>query len=88
MGFTGRCHCVKRARLRSFSGRRDTDYLSVFSPNAGKYEPEKLRIRTMFLKCAQKGLHKMDHYELSFTPLKMSSIWTGNSEMLCNINVL
>ena len=25
-----------------------TDYLSVFSPNAGKYVPEKLRIRTLF----------------------------------------
>ena len=28
--------------------RRDTEYLSVFSPNAGKYEPEKLRIRILF----------------------------------------
>ena len=26
-------------------------YLSVFSPNAGKYGPEKLRIRTLFTKC-------------------------------------
>ena len=26
----------------------DTEYLSAFSPNAGKYEPEKLRIRTLF----------------------------------------
>ena len=42
-------HCVKRVRIRSYSGphlsrisphsdwiRRDTEYLSVFSPNAGK----------------------------------------------------
>ena len=28
--------------------RRDTEYLSVFSPKAGKYGPEKLRIRTFF----------------------------------------
>ena len=28
--------------------RRDTLYLSVFSPNAGKYGPEKFRIRTLF----------------------------------------
>ena len=28
--------------------RRDTPYLSVSSPNAGKYRPEKLRIRTLF----------------------------------------
>ena len=26
----------------------DTEYLSVFSPNTGKYGPEKLRIRTLF----------------------------------------
>ena len=25
--------------------------LSVFSPNAGKYGPEKLRIRTLFTQC-------------------------------------
>ena len=31
--------------------RRDTQYLSVFSPNAGKYEPEKLRISTLFTQC-------------------------------------
>ena len=28
--------------------RRDTAYLSVFSPNTGKDRPEKLRIRTLF----------------------------------------
>ena len=28
--------------------RRDTPYLSVSSPNIGKYGPEKLRIRTLF----------------------------------------
>ena len=26
----------------------DTEYLSVFSPNAGKCRPEQLRIRTLF----------------------------------------
>ena len=26
-------------------------HLSVFSPNAGKYGPEKLRIRTLFTQC-------------------------------------
>ena len=44
-------HCVKSVRIRSYSGphfplvfphshwiRRDTEYLSVFSPNAGKCE--------------------------------------------------
>ena len=50
-------HCVKNIRVRSFSvpyfpafglNRRDMEYLFVFSPNAGKYGREKLRIRTLF----------------------------------------
>ena len=31
--------------------RRDTLYLSVFSPNARKYGPEKLLIQTLFTQC-------------------------------------
>ena len=44
-------HCVKSVQIRSFFWsvffphsdwiRRDTPYLSVFSPNAGKYGPDK-----------------------------------------------
>ena len=34
--------------LHSERIRRDTEYLSVFRPNAGKYGPEKLRIPTIF----------------------------------------
>ena len=34
---------------------RDTPYLSVFSTNAGKYAPEKLRIRTHFTLCHGQG---------------------------------
>ena len=56
-------YCVKSVRIRSFSGayfpafgliRRDSPYnlyLSVLSANAGKYGPEKLRIRTLFTQC-------------------------------------
>ena len=55
-------HCVKCVRIRSFSGsylpafelnteQRDTKYISVFNPNAGKCGPEKLRIRTPFTQC-------------------------------------
>ena len=48
-------HYVKRVRIWSFSGshfpafglNRDTPFLSIFSPNAGKYGPEKLQIRTL-----------------------------------------
>ena len=38
--------------------RRDREYLSVFSPNVGKYGPEKLRIRTFITQCT--------HYKLSY----------------------
>ena len=31
--------------------RRNTEYLPVFRPNAGKHGPEKLRIRTLFTQC-------------------------------------
>ena len=41
-------HCMKSVRILSFSG---TEYLSVFSPNAAKRAPEKLRIRTLFTQC-------------------------------------
>ena len=39
--------------------RKDTEHLSVFSPNAGKYGPEKLEIRILFTQCrkvARNGL--------------------------------
>ena len=38
------------SRRRPQKGSVDffTPYLSVFSPNTGKYGPEKLRIRTLF----------------------------------------
>ena len=49
-------------RIDSFSGpyfpafglsRRDTEYLSVFSLNVGKYGPEKLPIQTPFTYCQE-----------------------------------
>ena len=42
-----RVHCVKIVRIRSFSG----PHFPAFSPNAGKYGPEKLRIQTLFTQC-------------------------------------
>ena len=35
--------------------RRDTEYLSVFSLNAGKYGPEELRRQTLFTQCFSKS---------------------------------
>ena len=40
-------YCFKSVRIRSFSG----PYFPVFSPNAGKYGPKKLRIRKLFTQC-------------------------------------
>ena len=43
-------HCVKSVHIQKFFGlfflayRLNTEYLSAFSPNAGKYGPEKLQI--------------------------------------------
>ena len=47
-------HYVKSVRIWSFSGPYfpafglNTERYGAFSPNAGKYEPEKLQIRTLF----------------------------------------
>ena len=35
---------------------RDPKYLFVFNPNAGKYAPEKLKIRTLFTQCNKNQL--------------------------------
>ena len=44
-------HCVKSARIWSYSGPALfwTEHFSVFSPNAGKYGPDQLRIQTLFM---------------------------------------
>ena len=45
--------------------RRDapyTPYLSVVSPNVGKYAPEKLRIRTLFSQCSVTNLKRKSHF--------------------------
>ena len=45
--------------------RRDapyTPYLSVFSPNVGKYAPGKLRIRTLFSQCSATNLKRKSHF--------------------------
>ena len=62
-------HCVKSVRIWSFSGPyfaahsdwiwRDTEYLSVFNPNVGKYRPEKLRLRILFTQLLLLGLQNL-----------------------------
>ena len=47
-------HCVKSVRIGSYSGPYFPAFglnLSVFSPNTGKYGPEKLQIRILFTQC-------------------------------------
>ena len=50
-------HCVKSFRIWSFSSPYfpvfglNMKYLSVFSPNTGKYGPEKFRIPKLFTQC-------------------------------------
>ena len=53
-----RLDCVKSVHIFPHLDwiRKKTDYLSVFSPNAGKNGPEKLRIWTFFYAVLTRGL--------------------------------
>ena len=54
---------------------RDTSYFSILSPNAGKYGPEKLRIRTLFIQWGvyfYRRKHVSSHRLLFCTVLQMS----------------
>ena len=63
-------------------------FWTVFSPNAGKYGPEKLRKRTIFTQCnailfSEKKLNNLSLYRLPcsfpiFSPSKeMTKLWVG-----------
>ena len=49
-------NCVKIAQIQSFSG----PYFPIFSPNTGKYGPEKPRIWTLFAQCRSKKVQCLD----------------------------
>ena len=59
--------------------RRDTEYLFAFSPNAGKYGPEKLLIRTLFTHCVSVE----NNIAISFAPntvmlkRKQTAMWSN-----------
>ena len=69
----GNDHCVTSVRVRSFPGsyfpglglnmeiRRYTKYLSLFSPNAGKYGPENLVIQTLLKQWSSSLLREILH---------------------------
>ena len=63
-----------RIFLHSDWMRWDTPYLSVFSPNAGKYGPEKTRVWTLF---TQFMLHVL-RWIRKFLPVEMAKL-LGNS---------
>ena len=76
-------NCVNSVFIRSFSGpyfpalglNWDTKYLSVFTPNAGKHGPEKLRIRTV------KSI--IFHIELSMIWINCSNAEKGFKTISC-----
>ena len=57
--------------------RRDTLYLSVFSPNVGKYGSEKFQIQTLFTQC----LYEKKWYETKWlsilAPFAKTIIFSG-----------
>ena len=68
-------HCVKSVRIQSFLVRifphsdwiwGDITYLSVFSPNARKYGPQKLRLQTLY---AVNMMNKLQGILASFLPM-------------------
>ena len=81
---------MKSVRIRIFSVRifphldrnwRDTTYLSVFSPNVGKYGPEKLRMKwveiTYIIRSLERNVKSSKnvtlHKKISF-PLRISLV--------------
>ena len=74
---------------------RDMEYLSVFSPNAGKYGPEKLRMQTLFTLSRLGKWHVLDfHHVYSYVFEHSKRIWTYLntqkfiSESPCNYSVV
>ena len=79
---------IKSVHIRSFSDpyfpafrhsnwiRRDTLYLSAFSPNTGKYGPEKLRIRPFFTQWKSSKVFKYSEI-ITDKPLIVVLLWTG-----------
>ena len=69
--------------------RRDTKYLSVFSPNAGNNKPEKLWIRTLFTQCFTSWKHS--DYKADFEKavvgcvLGFNSLMPGHNKKLTHI---
>ena len=59
--------------------RRDMKYLSIFSLNAGKYGPEILRIRTLFIQCYLPRLALNDFSTLFFNSI-LGAVYMGSGK--------
>ena len=58
--------------------RRDTEYLSMFSPNAGKYGSDNLRIRTLFTQWDLELSNILTHFILVSSLFQWFPVFTGN----------
>ena len=70
---------MKSARICSFSGPYflafglNTERYGVFSPNTGKYAPEKFQVRTLFTRGKVKHELRVVSYEFRCTSYKFKS---------------
>ena len=65
--------------------RRDTRYFSIFSPNAGKYGPENLRIRTLFTQCIKPRSTQLMPLVYFWTGCKVVfTLFANLKSILCN----
>ena len=79
--------CTKSACTRSFSDwmQRYTEYLSVVSPNTGKYGPQKLWIWTLFTQCtaSKQRVKKQSECVWNYTSVLSASV--SDAITLCNL---
>ena len=76
---SGSLHCVKSVRIRSF-------FWSAFSPNSGKYGPEKLQIRTFFKQFIALSWRISFTTIWCFVGLLWDALWKDETvRMLCGV---
>ena len=68
---------------RIWAKHRDTQYLSVFSPNAGKNRPENLRIQKLFIKWMRPKVHgetlEINCFSCIVIPAALGKITSGSN---------
>ena len=66
-------HCVKSVQIRNF-------FWSIFSPNAGKYGPEKLCIWALFTQCKYANRSKEEGLRGIIVCFYKCSLWTAQHQ--------